>query len=121
VIVVEHPFGGGRDAAALVDGSRERSVRREQDLLVVSQARAERAPETRLLRDGLGFGETARMGLQPFDAEDLFPQDVFAVPVIAQRQALENTAEEWVQESAGLLSGRRGALREFGILRAMPS
>jgi hypothetical protein len=41
--------------------------------------------------------------------------------VIAQRQALENTAKEWVQESAGLLSGRRGALREFGVVRAMSS
>jgi hypothetical protein len=40
VIIVEHPLGRRRDAAAFVHRAGDRAIRREQNLLVVSQARA---------------------------------------------------------------------------------
>ena len=56
------------------------------------------------------------MLLQPFDAEDLFAQDLVVAPVGTRRELLDDFTEKWVQESAGLMSRRLGALREFGVL-----
>ena len=100
MIVVEHPFGGGRDGAALVDRVRNRTVRGEQHFFVVAQARAERTPEAGLPRDGLRRREAARMLLQPFDAEDFLAQDLFVVPMRTGRDPFEETLKEWVQVSA---------------------
>jgi hypothetical protein len=62
------------------------------------------------------------MSLQPLDAEDLFAQDLVAVPVIAEGQALEDAAQEWVQAWNSVSvqdAGPKLALRETRVHAAM--
>ncbi len=89
VVVVQHPLGGRGDAASLVDRAGDGAVRGQQYLLVVAQARVERAAEAGLARDRLGFGEAARVPLQPLEAEDLLAQDLLVVPMGTDREPLE--------------------------------
>jgi hypothetical protein len=102
VVVVEHPFGGGRDAASFVDGSGDRPIGGQQHLLVVAQARTERAAEPGRGADRLGGGKAARVLFESLDAEDLLAEDLLVVPVRARGQSSDDGAENGVQESAGL-------------------
>ena len=80
VIVVEQPFGGGGDRAALVDRAGDGAIRAEQSRFVLLQAGGERPPVRRSRGDGLGHRETLGMLLETLDAEELLADGLFVVP-----------------------------------------
>ena len=88
--------------------------------LLRRRAASER-PKPGMEPTGWAAASVLRVLLQPLDAEDLFAQDLIVAPVGAGRQLLDDFTEKWVQESASLMSGRHGALREFARSRAMSS
>jgi hypothetical protein len=71
VEVVDQPFGGGRDGALILDGTREDAVRLEEQPAVLPDAPPNGVATARRVRDGLGGGERLRVLLQPLDAEEL--------------------------------------------------
>jgi hypothetical protein len=71
VEVVDEPLGSGRDRALFPDAAREDPIRVQEDPAVVGEARHDRPPRARFVRDPLGLGERFGMLLEPLDAEQL--------------------------------------------------
>ena len=110
VIVVEQPFGGRRDRAALADCVRDRAIGVEQGRFVLLQAGGERPPARRLRGDDLGHRETLRMLLEPLDAEELLADGLFAVPRRSLRRSPERATEHRSQSGppAASVRGKSG-------------
>ena len=111
VVVVEHPLGGGGDAAAFVHGPGDGPVGRQHDLFVVAQAGAQRTAEFRPARDALRGRERLGVLLQALGAEDLLAQDLLVVPMRAEGEALQDSTQKWVQGGAVRDEGGQSALR----------
>jgi hypothetical protein len=80
MIVVDQPLRGRRDRAALVDGRHDRAIRRKKHRAIVGESGGQRHSTSRLCGHDLSDRQAARVGLQPFEAEQFFTDGRFIVP-----------------------------------------
>lgn len=80
MVVVDQPFGRGRDGPPLVDRLNRALVGLEQDHAIVVQSARQRLPLVASRIDLLHHGEAAGVFLEPLDAEQFLPDRFAVVP-----------------------------------------
>ena len=93
IVVVNQPFGGGRDGAALVDRSGDHAVGMQQNGAIVGEPARQGVASGRRRCNRLRGGKAARVRLQTLDAEQFVANGFPAVPRRRSARATKGTAK----------------------------